>query len=80
MADLTPRDVIARALNPFCLDDNVVTCPCDPGPVARHDADTVLQALLTAGYGVEALEPTVKPGPVIQATDTDREFEAGEDL
>lgn len=78
MTELSPRHLIAKALNPHCLCPNILTCPCDPGPVARHDADTVLQALLTAGYRVEALDPEPTPGPVLNMTDSDAEFEAGD--
>lgn len=59
MVDMSPRHVIAKALNPHCLHDNVVTCPCEPGPVTCRDAETVLHVLLTAGYGVEALDSEI---------------------
>lgn len=91
MVDMSPRHIIAKALNPHCLHDNVVTCPCEPGPVACRDADTVIAALEAAGYGVEALidpdagpwttmlrKPANRPGPVLNMTDSDEQFEAGE--
>lgn len=90
MVDMSPRHVIAKALNPHCLHDNVTKCPCVPGVIASRDADTVLHALEAAGYGVEKL-PTVEPGdahldpaelaqpgPVLNMTDSDEQFEAGE--